>query len=51
MDMVNVQSYIATWIAMDMTCNCLSAPNMFFLILRVIEVDTSLVFCVLTVSG
>ena len=51
MDTENVQSYIAIWIAMDMRLNCLSAPNMFFLTLLVIQVDTSLVFCVMTVSA
>ena len=36
MDMENVQLYIATWIALDMRQNCLSAQNMFILILLVI---------------
>ena len=50
MDMENVQLYIVTWIALDMRQNCLNAPNMFILILLVIQVNTSLVFCVVTVS-
>ena len=50
MDMEKGQSYIATWIALDMRLNCLSAPKMFILILLVTQVDTSLVFCALTVS-